>query len=130
MTPEPIDLERLRLSVSDLQAFVARPKAKPPRHQPGEPFLRGPIPWRWLTQAGRLKGCALHVGLILWRESGMRKDRTVHFCLSHLAPMGLGAQAARRGLRALEAAGLVTVGRRPGRGLDVTLQEPPTADDP
>jgi hypothetical protein len=60
----------------------------------------------------------------------MRKNRTVPFCLSHLAPMGLGMQAARRGLRALEAAALVTVARKPGQGLRVTLQEPPAVTNP
>jgi hypothetical protein len=128
MAPDPFDLEQMRLPASDLQALLSRSKTKPPRHRPGEPFLRGPIPWRWLTLAARLRGSALHVGLTLWRESGIRKNRTLPFCLSHLAPMGLGVQAARRGLRALELARLVTVERSIGCGLKVTLQElPPTS---
>jgi hypothetical protein len=37
----------------------------------------------------------------------------------------VGEQAARRALRSLEDAGLVTVLRKPGRGLEVTLLEAP-----
>jgi hypothetical protein len=92
-----------------------------PRHQPGEPFLKGPVPWRWLTTAARLPGKALQVGLLLWKEAGCHKNRCVALCLSHGAEVGVTRKAGRHALRRLEAAGLVRVERLPGRSLQVTL---------
>jgi hypothetical protein len=86
-------------------------------------FLRGPVPWEWIVQAARLRGSALSVGLMLWHKVGIARGQKVLFCLSQAAEMGLGKQAARRGLRALQAAGLVSVERKPGRGLEVTLPD-------
>jgi hypothetical protein len=94
---------------------------EPPRHRPGERFLRGPVPWVWLTRAGSLPGRALQVGVTLWQLAGVQGNRTVVFCLSRMRDMGVGEQAARRALRALEGAGLVSVSHKPGRGLEVTL---------
>jgi hypothetical protein len=71
------------------------------------------------------KGKALHVALMLWKEAGCRKARTVRFSLSGVAKEGLHPDTAKRGLRALEAAGLVSIRRRPGRALEVTLLETP-----
>jgi hypothetical protein len=84
-------------------------------------FLRGPVPWAWIVQAARLRGSALSVGLMLWHKVGIARGQKVLFCLSQATEMGLSRQAARRGLRALQAAGLVSVMRKPGRGLEVTL---------
>jgi hypothetical protein len=96
-----------------------------PRHRAGEKFLKGPVPWDWLDRAGRLPGKALAVALVLWREAGCTKRRTVKFCLGGARAMGLNEQSARRGLRALVGAGLVRVHHLPGHGLEVTLQEAP-----
>jgi DNA-binding IscR family transcriptional regulator len=68
-----------------------------------------------------LPGKALAVGLMLWFQSGLTRRRTVHFCLAHAATQGVPTSTARRAVRELERAGLVTVQRKPGRGLDVTL---------
>ncbi|HEX3152332.1 MAG TPA: hypothetical protein VHR66_29935 [Gemmataceae bacterium] len=68
-----------------------------------------------------LPGKAVHLGLMLWLEAGLQKSLTVHFCLGRAVRQGIPINTARRGVRALEAAGLVTVRRLPGRGLDVTL---------
>jgi hypothetical protein len=120
MTPE-IDLEALRLPRS--MTAPMPPPNRPPRHRQGERFLKGPIPWPWLELAGRLPGKALHVALALWQQAGLAKRRKVRFGLTRLQPMGIGLQAARRGLRNLERAGLVTIRRNPGRTLEVTLCE-------
>jgi hypothetical protein len=48
----------------------------------------------------------------------------VTLCLTKV-PLVVNKYAARRGLRDLERAGLVTVQRRPGRGLEVTLLQAP-----
>jgi len=87
-------------------------------------FLKGPISWTWIHRAMHLPGKSLAVGLILWRESGCAKDRTVRFCLSRAVAEGIPTTTARRAIRELERAGLVTIRRKPGRGLEVTLVDP------
>lgn len=115
---EPLDLQRFRLP----PGLTAPPKpTRPPRHRAGERFLKGPIPWTWLQRAMMLPGRALHLALFLWREAGWRKTRTVKLCLRGGLPVGLNRWNARRGLQALEAAALVAILRKPGRGLEVTL---------
>jgi hypothetical protein len=126
--PVPFDLEALRMPGADLEMLRRRPSKKPPRHRPGEGFLKGPIPWPWLVLAARLPGRALPVALLLWREAGCRRRRTVPFCLSRGLKLGVTVGSARRALRRLEAAGLVRVRRLPGRGLEVTLEA--SADNP
>jgi hypothetical protein len=98
-----------------------RPSRKPPRHRPGEKFLKGPIPWRWLTRAARLPGKALTVALLVWREAGWRKSRTVPLCLNAGKEVGVSRQTIRRAARALAAAGLVAIRSAPGRCLEVTI---------
>jgi hypothetical protein len=116
-----INLDQFRLQPG--QTAPPKPPRRPPRHRPGERFLKGPIPWPWLERSMTLPGKALHVGLILWREAGWRRNRTVRFCLHGNLPAGLTLWAARRGLRALETAGLVRIFRKPGHGLEVSLME-------
>jgi hypothetical protein len=125
---DPFDPERFRLNGSTFRGTETPRPAKPPRHRPGQWFLRGPIPWPWLETAARLPGKALVLALVLWREAGRRGGRrTVKLCLSR-AGLGLNEFAARRALRSLEAAGLVSVDRQPGRGLVVTILDAPVAD--
>jgi hypothetical protein len=118
---DPFDPDNLRLNGSTLPPPEApRRPGKSPRHRPGEWFLRGPVPWPWLEAAARLPGQALAVALCLWREVGRHKRRTVQLSLGRTG-LGVSEQAARRALRAMELAGLVSVLRKPGRGLEVTL---------
>lgn len=84
-------------------------------------FLKGPVPWRWLLRAMALPGKALAVGLMLWRLRGMAGRDPVLFCLTRAAADGIPTMTARRAIRALEGAGLVSIERRPGRGLEVTI---------
>jgi hypothetical protein len=86
-------------------------------------FLKGPVPWGWLSRAMRLPGKALAVGLMLWLQRGMTGRPTVLFCLARAASEGVPTTTARRAIRELEQAGLVTIRRRPGRGLEVTLTD-------
>ncbi len=108
---------------TDVNALMQRRPTKPPRHRQGEKFLKGPIPWTWLQQAMNLKGKALHVALLLWREAGMTGKRTIGFNQSAQVENGVLLDAARKGLRALQLAGLVTVTHYNGRALEVTLLE-------
>jgi hypothetical protein len=128
--PDPFNVEALRGPQVDLDALRQRPSRKPPRHRQGEKFLKGPIPWIWLERTLPLPGKALHVALLLWKEAGCRRSRTVRLCLSSDLPGGLNRQSARRGLRQLAGAGLVTVRPRPGRGLEVTLNDAPATEIP
>jgi hypothetical protein len=88
-------------------------------------FLKGPVNWNWLLRAMRRPGKALALGLMLWKEAGCEGGRTIHFCLSGAAAEGIPLTTARRAMNALEAAGLVCVERKPGRGLEVTILDPP-----
>jgi hypothetical protein len=123
--PGAFDPEALQLPGGALEALAGRTPKRPPRHRPGEAFLKGPVPWRWLTAAARLPGKALQVSLLLWKEAGCRKCRCVPFCLAHGAALSISAPAARRALRRLESAGLVRVEQAPGRALQVTLLDLP-----
>ncbi|MCI0463811.1 MAG: hypothetical protein L0Z62_43305 [Gemmataceae bacterium] len=122
-TPDPFDVQALQLPAANLAAV--RPSRKPPRHRAGEKFLKGPIPWAWLERAWILPGKALQVALLLWREAGCQRCNTVRLCLRGELPPGLNRQAARRGLRQLVGAGLVSIRHLRGRGLEVTLQDVP-----
>ena len=114
----------------DVNAACKRLSKKPPHPRKGEGFLKGPIPWPWLRCAMALPGKALAVALLLWREAGIRNQRTVRINLSALGVLGLPRATARRGLQSLASAKLVTVTHRPGQALEVTLLEvPPTPPD-
>jgi hypothetical protein len=97
------------------------PWGPPPRHRPGERFLKGPIPLNWLGAAASLPGKALHVAIELWFWAGVKNSRTVAISLSHLRATRIHRSSASRGLQALERAGLVAVVRHSGRKPIVTL---------
>ena len=120
---DTLDADALRAPEVDLDALRKRPSRKPPRHRPGEAFLKGPIPWPWLRRALTLPGKALHVALLLWKEAGCRRNRAVRFRLAGTAEQGIHPDTAKRGLRALAAAGLVSIRHHPGQALEVTLLE-------
>jgi hypothetical protein len=111
-----------RLEPAPAEIPTGREK-RPPRHGPGEKFVKGPIPWRWIEAASVLPGKALVVGLVIWREAGCRNERTVPLNLSNLK---LPRRTAQRALQALETAGLVTVEHRDGRPPLVSLNDAPT----
>jgi hypothetical protein len=116
--PDPFDPETLCAAALPP---VTPPTAKSSRPRNGEPFLKGPIPWAWIQSAASLPGRALAVGLTVWFEAGCKKKNTVSITLARLQRMGMSADTARRGLRALAAAGLVMIESKPGRGSLVTL---------
>lgn len=119
------DLESLSLSSKQVISLPTSPNYRLPRHRRGERFLKGPIPWDWLTGAGRLPGKALHVGLAIWHRAGLNCGATVSISLSGLMrELGVQRDAGRRGLQALEDAGLVKVERHAGRKPVVTILSP------
>lgn len=111
-----------RLTLPQAPTTTRKPVVdKPPRHQPGQRFLKGPIPMVWLNRAGLLPGKALHVGIVLWHLAGLKKAPTVALSTKLLADMGVARTTGYRALTALEQAGLVAVQRHPGRSPRVTL---------
>lgn len=118
-----VDIARLTLADNIAPTARPRPSARRPYPRKGEKFLAGPIPLGWLEQAGRLPGRALHIGIALWFQAGLRRNATVTMPTEFLRQMGVDRFAGARALRGLESAGLVSVERAPGRKPVVTISE-------
>jgi hypothetical protein len=118
---DTLNIETLRNSA------VGRPlpcsNGRPPRHQHGEWFLRGPLPGFWLSRAARLPGKSLHVALAIWFAAGLTDNREVKLTGRLLAKFAVLPDAGRRGLRQLEQDGLVRVQRHRGRCPLVVIEE-------
>ena len=121
MTQQP-DLKRLRLNSLAVHSSGQRNSAQRPTQAHGL-FLKGPIPWPWLSAAARLPGRALHVAVGIRLLVGMKKTSRIALSVSWLAELGLSRHAAYRGLTALEGRGLVSVDRHLGRKPMVTVIE-------
>ena len=119
MTPLP-DLARLRLTSVETPRSHRR-RTRLPRHGPGEKFLKGPIPWKWLERAAQQPGRALHVGVALWFWAGIKRSGQIALSISKLSALGVSRFSAYRGLAALERVGLVVVQRQKGRKPIVTI---------
>jgi hypothetical protein len=115
---DTLDVDSLRLP-SGIAAPLPRRKSQ--RFGPGQKFLRGPIQWDWLSGAARLPGKALQVGLAIWHLAGLKNAMTIELSRVPLESLGVTRQAGYRGLKALENAGLIKVGRRSGRKTRVTI---------
>lgn len=123
LSSDAFDPRMLQLPPGSIPTF--RPSQRPPRPASGQRFLKGPVPWDWILKAAELPGKALFLSMVLWHEVGWRRRRTFKVCLSRVP--GLSEYAARRALRRLESANLVAIGRKPGRGLEVTILDVPSA---
>jgi hypothetical protein len=107
------NLNRLRYDAAQAPVRTTR---RVPRHAPGQHFLKGPIPWAWLVEAGRLRGAALPVALKIWQLAGIHRAAIFEFSASRAArEVGLDDRSGHRGLRALERAGLIRMDSRKGR---------------
>jgi hypothetical protein len=112
------DVEDFRLPCS---ATTVPSSGKPQRFRKGEKFLRGPIPWAWLSVAARLPGKALAVALVIWHLAGFKNTTTIELSRVPLKSLGVSRQAAYRGLKKLENAALVKAERHSGRKTRVTI---------
>ena len=121
-----LNLEQLQLPWPASRPEMQRTNL--PRHKWGEKFLKGPVPWDWLTLAAQLPGKALHVGVALWFWAGITYSREIALSVTRLAELGVGRHAAYRALKGLEKAGLVDVQRHPGRKPIVTVLDAPKSD--
>lgn len=101
-------LDQLSINTAPRQHMIQKPKQL-------EPFLRGPIPIRWIQLATQCGSSALVVGIILWFQRGLCKKDRVPLNLSKLAPYGLSRGTAGKALTRLETHGLVKVERSKGR---------------
>jgi hypothetical protein len=118
----PLDIDRLKRPAGAVNRQPAPSRKKLPRHRGGEQFLCGPIPCDWLARAARLPGKALAVGVALWFKAGLSKrNAMVRLTGKLMEQFGIGRYAQYRGLKALEAAGLVSVERRRGCAPMVTI---------
>lgn len=120
---EPFDPEQFR--VPERASIEPRARRRPPRPGPKEWFLKGPIPWNWLSRASMAGGKTLTVAVGLWFRAGLTKSREVKLTKRVLFDLGLSRFAVYRGLLALEGAGLVVLDRRRGRKAIVTLLDAP-----
>ena len=118
-------LEDYRADPLDVPQYNPK-KQPPPRHQKGEAFLKGPIPMSWLLAAARLPGRALHVGMLIWFQSGRQRRGDITFSTTWCArQLGTHRNTAARALRGLEGARLVQVKWGTGKAPRVVLLDTP-----
>lgn len=110
-----IPIDQLRIQAVRSSQPTNRPKRRT------RPFVRGPIDLQWLHRAAVLPGRALHVGLALHYLVGVERSHTVKLRRTVVERFGVNRHAEYRALRVLEAAGLVSVQRKPGARPIVTL---------
>ena len=120
------DLDRLRLPAEFVGDVPGR--RRPPRHRSGDPFIKGPIPYAWISSACRLPGAGLHVAMAyrFYRDRFRFKRRGLRWGLPDVAKgLRISDDSARRGLHAAELAGLLAVEREPGCKLAVAVLDLP-----
>jgi hypothetical protein len=124
------DPRRLRLPGATLAApSGGRPTEPRRRRGAGDgaaPFIKGPLPVVWLGEARKLGVSALWVGLGLWYLRGLKRSSSVVVSNVMMRDWGVSGDAKSRALRALEAAGLITIERRGKRSPRVTIVAPPS----
>jgi len=79
------------------------------------PFLKGPIPMSWLSEAANLPGKTLNLGLAIWWLAGMAKPKTFKLTGKALKNLGISKDAASDALKRLEERKLIRVQRLPGQ---------------
>lgn len=102
-----------------------------PRQVLSDKYLPPKMPWLWLTAADALKGSALAVGLLAFRNQAITAPYgwPNRLGLEAGESFGLGRKAVRLGLRKLAEAGLIRVDTSPGCKAVVTIVELPNPDD-
>jgi DNA-binding transcriptional ArsR family regulator len=120
------DLEQLRLAAELVGDTEGR--RRPPRHRPGDPFIKGPIPYVWLASASRLPGAGLQVAMVyrFYRSRFRFKRRRLRWGVPDVAKgLRISVRSTRRGLHAAELAGLLSASRKPGCKLAVSILDLP-----
>jgi hypothetical protein len=117
-----LDPDNFRLN----QPLPVAVPASPRRRSPRQLYLGGQPPMAWLTRAHTAGKAALATGIVLWFKRGLQSGKNVPIRVdsSLRRSMGLTHDQARRGVRALERAGLLEVNRGGrGRCAEVTIIE-------
>ena len=115
------DMELFKLNIKQGIPLSCNRKSSLPGPKRGEHFLQGPIPWPWLSRAGRLPGRTLHVAIAIWHIAFMNKNPTVAVSNKILQSLDVDRYAKSRSLELLEKADLISVQRRTGRNPVVTI---------
>jgi hypothetical protein len=118
-----IDPNHLRLARQSASRLSSSPRSKPPRPKKGNRFLRGPIPFDWLSRAAALPGRSLQVAIAVWFLAGLKKTNVVPISNITSLQFGLDRNAKYRALEWLEDANLIAVERRAGQAPIVTILE-------
>jgi hypothetical protein len=115
------DLDRLGLPADRVGNLETR--RRPPRHWPGDPFIKGPIPYAWIASACRLPGSGIRVAMAC-RFLCCRFRSENRWGLDAIAKgLRITSRSARRGLYSAELSGLLAVEREPGCKLVVSVPE-------
>lgn len=96
----------------------------PPTPTTDNRYVKGPVPWEWICRASKLKGSALAVGIALFHLAGIQGPQDILLGKKLAEELGMHWDTAKRGLKKLEKAGLVTVNVRSGSCPRVTIRHP------
>jgi hypothetical protein len=117
MKESPDSLENFRLTSNHLED-QSHPLL--PKRRRGW-FVKGPLDGEWIGKAAALPGKSLHVALAIQYKAGLTKSSHVKVTNQDRERFSLKPDAYRRGLKALEAAGLVKVVRKPGACAQISI---------
>lgn len=117
-SPSFLELSASGVAVVEVETAVLRAaKAR----QAGR-FLRGPIRMRDIAAASKLPGRALAVFLAVHHRTALTRSSAVKLPGALLRELGVNKDAKARALHQLEAAGLLSVRRNPGRSPTIELK--------
>jgi len=131
-----MSLDQFAASADDVSGFYAsrpgrksgRPKLKVnrdlPRNEPGDGFVKGPIPLEWLRLASRCGYRAEAVALLVWYAAGVQRANPCKITSKVLAELYVNPRTARKVLERFAGAGLVDVEFHRGRSPVVTITSP------
>lgn len=116
------ELDAFRLPVDSAPVRRKERNSRQPVARQQGAFIRGPIPLAWLDGVLRLPGRGpLVVALALMYQSGLERSPSVRVTHKLLKRFGIPPRTSHDVLAKLEAAGLVTVTKRPGRCREVKI---------
>jgi hypothetical protein len=95
-----------------------------PKHRPGEPFIKGPLPLTWFKVASTCGGRSVDVALLVWYAANWQRSNPAKLTPSILREFDVHPKTARAVLRKLAGVGLVSVEFHRGRSPLVTLLDP------
>jgi hypothetical protein len=122
------DLDAIRIAIPiNLYTEEKREKSRKvktslPQPIKGEAFLKGPIPFSWITTAESLGKHVLFVGLCLWYIAGCEKTAQIRITQGRVAKYcKVSRHVVGRAFRKLHKAGLIATKQNVGAGSTITL---------